>query len=61
MIGWRKLSAWAAVFILVAGATYLQQDVPPHAKDLLVFVTSGFFLTNAAGKFARAKGATEPS
>jgi hypothetical protein len=61
VIGWRKLTAWGLVFLLVLVATILQLDVPPHAKELLVFVTGGFFLGNAAGKFAQAKGSGEPS
>lgn len=61
MIGWRKMTAWGAVFALVVASTILGLDVPEHAQELLIFVTSGFFLGNAAGKFAQAKGSGEPS
>jgi len=61
MLGWRKLSAWLLVFLLVVASTVLGLDVPPHAQELLIFVTGGFFLGNAAGKFAQAKGSGEPS
>ena len=47
MIGWRKTTAWALVFTLVAVATYFKRDVPINAKDLLVYATGFFFGANA--------------
>jgi hypothetical protein len=46
--GWRKLAAWALVYGLVVLSTWKQFDVQPNAKDLLIWVSSAFFVTNAA-------------
>ncbi|RLF34611.1 MAG: hypothetical protein DRN03_06625 [Thermoplasmata archaeon] len=48
MIGWRKLAAWTLVYVLVVLATWKGMDIPPNAKDLLMWVTGGFFIANAA-------------
>ena len=62
MKGWRKISAWGAVFALVAGSTWFQVDVMPEAKALLWGVTIFFFGTNTVGKFSPAvRDGQEPS
>lgn len=53
MIGWRKIVAWALVYVLVAGATYLTRDVPPNAKELLIYATGFFFGANAIKPLAQ--------
>jgi hypothetical protein len=47
MIGWRKLTSWALVYGLVAVATWRGADVPPNAKELLIWATGFFFGANA--------------
>ena len=47
MIGWRKLAAWFLVFCLTVSAMALSRDVPPNAKDLLIFACGFFFVANA--------------
>lgn len=47
MIGWRKLVAWALVYVLVVFATYRGADVPVNAKELLTWATGFFFGANA--------------
>ena len=62
MKGWRKLAAWAAIFVLAAGATWFQKDVPANAESLLWGATLFFFGSNAIGKFSPAvREGTEPS
>ena len=46
MLGWRKLSAWALVFVMCAAALYLDRDIPVNAKDLIMWVTGFFFGAN---------------
>jgi len=46
MFGWRKTTAWALVFVLVAVATYLERDVPINAMELLKYATGFFFGAN---------------
>jgi len=47
MIGWRKLTAWLLVYLLIVAATWLGQDVPNNAKELMVYATGFFFGANA--------------
>jgi len=46
MIGWRKTTAWALVFVLVAVSTYFKRDVPINAMELLKYATGFFFGAN---------------
>ena len=53
MIGWRKLSAWFLTFALVAAATVLGRDVPPNAKEVLIWACGFFFGANALKPLAQ--------
>lgn len=53
MIGWRKLTAWFLCFALVAVATWLQRDVPPNAKEVLIWASGYFFVANAVKPLAQ--------
>ena len=46
-IGWRKLSAWLLVFILVAFATAQQLEITDNGVEILKWVTGFFFGANA--------------
>jgi len=46
MFGWRKTTAWALVFALVAASTYFAKDVQPNAMELLKYATAFFFGAN---------------
>ena len=62
MLGWRKLSAWFLVYVLVAGATYMQRDILPEAKELLVWATGALMTANVVAKFSKSvSSGKEPS
>ena len=48
MLGWRKLSAWFLVFVLIVASTLLSRDIPDNAADTLKWITMAFFGANAA-------------
>ena len=56
MIGWRKTTAWALVFVLVAASTYLNTDVQPNAMELLKYATGFFFGANILKPLMKASG-----
>lgn len=55
-IGWRKLSAWLLIFALCAAITIRGvwtcgwQDIPANVKELLVWVTTVFFVVNGVAE-----------
>ncbi len=53
MIGWRKLSAWLLVYVLVAVSTFLQRDVLPNAKEVIIWASGFFFVANATKPMAQ--------
>lgn len=48
-MGWRKLSAWFAVFAFVAAFSFFAKanEIPPNNADLIKWVTGFFFGANA--------------
>lgn len=47
MIGWRKLTAWLLVYILVGASMWMQRDVPANSKEIIIWATGFFFGANA--------------
>jgi len=56
MIGWRKLGAWGLIFLLCAIVTVRLvwtgqvQDIPAGVQQVLIWVTSAFFVLNVVGE-----------
>lgn len=52
-LGWRKLSAWLLIFLLCAAVTIKAvwdgraTDIPSGVQNVLIWVTSAFFVLNA--------------
>lgn len=46
MIGWRKVVSWALVYLLVFIVAWRGSDIPPNAKELLIWITGFFFGAN---------------
>ena len=51
-LGWRKLSAWALVYIFVVAATFFSKEIGENAFALMKWVTGFFFGANALEHFA---------
>ena len=55
MLGWRKLGAWALVFLFVAYmSAVVKTEIPANNGDLIKWVTAFFFGANALVHGARA-------
>lgn len=56
LIGWRKLSAWGLIFGLCAVVTIRAvwagqvADIPAGVQNVLIWVTSAFFVLNVIGE-----------
>lgn len=53
MIGWRKLAAWFLCFALVSVSTWTQRDIPPNAKEVLIWASGFFFVVNGLKPLAQ--------
>lgn len=53
VIGWRKLMAWAAVYLLGLGCWLTGKDIPANARDLIGWVTVALLGANVASKFIK--------
>lgn len=56
MIGWRKLAAWGLIFSLCSIVTVRVvwvcgvMDIPQGVQNILIWVTSAFFVLNVVGE-----------
>jgi hypothetical protein len=51
-LGWRKLTAWALVYVFIVTATFIAKDIGDNAVELMKWVTGFFFGANALEHFA---------